>query len=85
MGVGGCFDRAMPLSDEQRFDRLETRVDRLETKMDNGFAEMRTEIGAARSEARADYRTLLAIVLAMFVTMIFGFAGLLAGILTQVS
>jgi tetrahydromethanopterin S-methyltransferase subunit G len=84
MGVWWCFDRRIPLSDEQRIDRLETRMDRLETKMDNGFAEMRTEIGASRSEARDGYRTLLGIVLAMFVTMIFGFAGLLAGILTQV-
>ncbi len=60
-------------------------MDRLETKMDNGFAEMRTEIGVARSQSREDYRTLLGVVLAMFVTMIFGFAGLLAGILTQLS
>ena len=74
----------MPMSDERRIDRLETRMDGFETKMDNGFAEMRSEIGASRSEARDDYRTLLGIVLAMFITMIFGFAGLLAGILTQV-
>jgi hypothetical protein len=40
-------------------------MDGLETKMDNGFAEMRSEIGASRSEARDDYRTLLGIVLAM--------------------
>jgi tetrahydromethanopterin S-methyltransferase subunit G len=73
------------LSDEKRIDRLETRMDRLETKMDSGFAEVRTEIGLARSEARDDYRTLLGIVLAMFVTMVFGFAGLIAGILTQLS
>jgi hypothetical protein len=51
----------------------EKRIDRLEKKVDDGFAEM-----------RADYRTLLGIVLAMFITMIFGFAGLLAGILLQV-
>lgn len=38
MGVWGCFHRPMPLSDEQRIDRVETRMDRLETKMDNGFA-----------------------------------------------
>ncbi|HWH21495.1 MAG TPA: hypothetical protein VN671_13235 [Solirubrobacterales bacterium] len=60
-------------------------MDRLDTKMENGFAGMRTEIGAARSEARDDYRTLLNIVLAMFATMIFGFAGLLAGILLQLN
>jgi hypothetical protein len=72
-----------PLSDEQRIDRMETRMDRLETKMEKGFAEMQREFGAVRSEHRADYRTLLAILLAMFGTMVFGFAGLLAGILTQ--
>jgi hypothetical protein len=54
------------LSDEQQMDRLEKRIDRLETKMGRGFA-----------EARADYRMLLAIVLPMFLTMIFGFAGIL--------
>jgi hypothetical protein len=84
MGVWGCFYRPMPMSDEKRIDRLETRMDGFETKMDNGFAEMRREFAAVRGEARADYRTLLSIVLAMFVTMIFGFAGLLAGILTHV-
>jgi hypothetical protein len=52
----------------------EKRIDRLEKKVDDGFA-----------EARADYRTLLGILLAMFLTMIFGFAGVLAGILLQLS
>jgi hypothetical protein len=31
----------MPLSDEQRIDRMETRMDRLESKMDDGFAAIR--------------------------------------------
>lgn len=52
----------------------EKRIDRLEKKVDDGFA-----------EARADYRTLLGILLAMFLTMIFGFAGILAGILLQLN
>ena len=54
----------------QRIDRLEKRMDRLETKVDDGFA-------AVRSEARTDFRTLLGILLAMFMTMILGFAGIL--------
>ena len=52
----------------------EKRIEGLEEKVDNGFA-----------EARSDYRTLLGIVLAMFITMIFGFVGILAGILLQLS
>jgi tetrahydromethanopterin S-methyltransferase subunit B len=55
---------------EGKVDRLETRIDRLETKMDAGFA-------AVRSEARADFRTLLGFILSMFVTMILGFAAIL--------
>ncbi|HKZ15226.1 MAG TPA: hypothetical protein VJL81_15425 [Solirubrobacterales bacterium] len=50
----------------------EKRIDRLEKKVDDGFAEM-----------RADYRTLLGVVLAMFMTMILGFAGIVVGILNQ--
>lgn len=65
------------LSDEQQMNRLEkkvdrvdSRVDRLETKIEDGFA-------AARSETQADFRTLLGVLLAMFMTTILGFAGIL--------
>jgi hypothetical protein len=60
--------------DQRRIERLETKVDRLESKMDNGFA-----------ESRADFRTLLGVLLAMFMTMILGFAGTVVGILVQQS
>jgi hypothetical protein len=60
--------------DERRIERLEAKVDRLESKMDNGFA-----------ETRADFRTLLAVLLAMFMTMILGFAGIVVEILIQLS
>jgi hypothetical protein len=60
--------------DQRRIERLETKVDRLESKMDNGFA-----------ESRADFRTLLGVLLAMFMTMILGFAGIIVGILVQQS
>jgi hypothetical protein len=63
--------------DEKRFERLETKVDRLESKMDSGFAGTRNEIIAARSDARGDFRLLLGVLLAMFMTMILGFAGIL--------
>ncbi len=47
----------------------ERRIERLETKVDEGFA-------AVRSEHRADSRTLLGIIMSMFMTMILGFAGI---------
>jgi hypothetical protein len=46
----------------------EKRIDRLEKKVDDGFAEV-----------RADFRLLLGILLAMFMTMILGFAGIILG------
>jgi hypothetical protein len=52
--------------DERRIDGLEQRMDRLERKVDDGF-----------SEARADFRLLVGVLLAMFTTMILGFAGIL--------
>jgi hypothetical protein len=67
--------------DERRIGGLETKVDRLEEKMDNGFGEMRREFAAVRSESRADFRTLLAIILSMFMAMLLGFAGMLITIL----
>jgi hypothetical protein len=69
--VRGCFYRLM------RFLWDERRIDALEKKVDDGFAEMRREFTAVRSESREDSRTLLGIVLAMFMTMIFGFAAIL--------
>jgi hypothetical protein len=60
------------LWDERRVDRLEQRFDRLEKKVDDGFA-------AVRNEARADFRLLLGVLLAMFMTMILGFAGIILG------
>ena len=50
----------------------EKRIDRLEKKVDDGFAEL-----------RADFRMLLGILLAMFLTMILGFAGIVVGIFVQ--
>ncbi len=75
-------------SDEQRIDTLERKVDEGFAKVDEGFAEMRREfkdvradmrqeINMVRSEARADFRTLIAILLPMYLTIILGFAALL--------
>jgi hypothetical protein len=69
------------LSDEQQIDRLEKKVDK-------GFAEMRaqivsserglrTEIVAARSDARADFRTLIGLVVAMWSATVLGVVAIL--------
>jgi hypothetical protein len=52
----------------------EKRIDRLEKKVDDGFAEV-----------RADFRMLLGVILAMFLTMILGFAGIVVGFLVQMN
>jgi outer membrane murein-binding lipoprotein Lpp len=76
------------LSDGQHIAAIEAKVDKLETKIDDGFAQMRTEfknvrtemreeVTAARTEARADFRLLIGILLPMYLTIILGFAALL--------
>jgi hypothetical protein len=70
---------------EAKVDRLERKVDggfgRLETKIDAGFVEMRarvestetalrTEINEVRSEARGDFRTLIAVILSLWVATV---------------
>jgi hypothetical protein len=64
-----------------RFFWDERRIGGLEKKVDDGFAEMRREFAAVRSEARADFRTLLTIILSMFMAMLIGFGGILVTIL----
>jgi hypothetical protein len=75
------------LSDDQQIERLESRMDRLEKKVEDGFVgtrrELRSEILAARSDGRSDFRPLIGVQLAMFLTMILGFAGIVAGIFLQ--
>jgi hypothetical protein len=53
------------LSDEQQLERLERKVD-------DGFAEMRAEFRSIRS----DMATQTHAIWGLFVTMIFGFAGI---------
>jgi hypothetical protein len=75
------------LSDEQQMERLERKVDegfaRLGTEIEESTRDLRAEILSARSDARDDFRTLVAINLTMVVAMIFGFAGLTVAMLTQ--
>ena len=62
---------------EAKVDRLEKKVDARFDKVDAGFAEMRrtieasearlrTEIISARSDARSDFRTLVALVVSLW-------------------
>jgi hypothetical protein len=65
------------LSDEQRIDSLEKKMDEGFTRMDDGFSEirgaikasergLRSEIIAVRADARSDFRTMLALVVALW-------------------
>jgi hypothetical protein len=65
------------LSDEQGIDALEKKLDDGFARVDQGFAEMRSEIKSserglrseilsARSDARGDFRTLLAVVVSLW-------------------
>lgn len=80
------------LNDEQQLERLEKKVDdgfaamraefkavRAETRteLQGVVRELRTEILAAQSNARGDFRTLIAILLPMYLTIILGFAAIL--------
>lgn len=47
------------------------------------FRNVRDEIRITRSEAREDFRLLLGLILAMFMTMILGFAGMIFAMLNQ--
>jgi hypothetical protein len=71
------------LSDDQHIGAVEAKVDKLEKKVDDGFTEMRAEFKAVRNEAREDRRELQGeigglnrTILAMWLTMILGFAGI---------
>jgi hypothetical protein len=57
---------------ETQVGRLDQRIGRLDQKMEAGFAEI-------RGEMRANFHTLLAILLPMLVVMILGFAGIILG------
>jgi tetrahydromethanopterin S-methyltransferase subunit G len=60
------------LSDDQHIGAVEARVDKLEKKVDDGFAEVRTEFRAVRGDIAGLNRTIMA----MWLTMILGFAGI---------
>ncbi len=68
---------------DERLDDLNHRVDGIDRRMENGFSEMRTEFRAVRSEMSAQNRMMLQLSGGMFATMIVGFLGTIAAVITQ--
>jgi flagellar capping protein FliD len=60
----------------QRFDEVDKKVDNLDRRMEAGFAEMRTEFRAMRAE-------LSHLTYGLTGTMLVGFLGTIAAIVTQ--
>jgi hypothetical protein len=61
---------------DERLDDLNARVDRIEQRMDAGFAEMRDEFRALRAD-------ILHLTYGLIGTMLVGFLGTIAAIVTQ--
>jgi len=74
----------MPMPRETWTDE---RLDDLKAIVDTGFADMRTEFRALRAEAAAQHaaqqRMLVQLFGGMFVSMVVGFLGVIAAIITQ--
>jgi hypothetical protein len=66
---------------DQRLDDLNERVASLDRRMEAGFAEMREEFRAVRSEMAAMNRTLIQTMVGGFVAMGVGFAGTVATVI----
>jgi hypothetical protein len=76
------------LSDEQQMDRLEKKVDKgfvemrgqilaSERVLRSEITSVRGEVTSARSDARQDFRTLLAVVFGMWTTTVLAVIGIL--------
>ncbi len=59
------------------------RLDDLNHRVDDGFREMRTEFRAVRGEMSAQQRMMVQFFGGMFATMIVGFLGTIAAVITQ--
>jgi uncharacterized protein YPO0396 len=72
---------------DERLDDLNARVGRLEDRMDAGFAEMRTEFAAVRTEIKDEFRAIRSdlthLTYSLIGTMLVGFLGTIAAIVTQ--
>lgn len=61
----------------------DARLDDLNRKVDGGFREMREEFRAVNNNMLALHRTIIQLFGAMIATMLVGFLGVIATILTQ--
>lgn len=68
---------------DERLDDLNARIGRLEGRMDAGFEEMRREFVAVRQEMAAQFAAQHRMMVQLFATMMIGFLGVIATILTQ--
>lgn len=59
------------------------RLDELNHRVDGGFSEMRAEFRAVRGEMSAQQRMMVQLFGGMFATMIVGFLGTIAAVITQ--
>jgi hypothetical protein len=59
------------------------RLDGLNHRVDDGFKEMRTEFRAFRGELSVQQRMMVQLFGGMFATMIVGFLGTIAAVITQ--
>lgn len=59
------------------------RLDDLNHRVDEGFGEMRAEFRAVRGEMSAQNRMMVQLFGGMFATMIVGFLGTIAAVITQ--
>lgn len=72
---------------DERLDDLNGRVGRLENRMDTGFTEMRQEFVAVRAEMKGEFRAIRSdlthLTYSLIGTMLVGFLGTIAAIVTQ--
>jgi hypothetical protein len=72
---------------DERLDDLNARVDNIDRRMEAGFAEMRAEFVSLRRDMAdqfaAQNRMLIQLFGGMFATMVIGFLGVIAAIITQ--
>jgi hypothetical protein len=68
-------------SDNQRIEALEEKIDKgfaeVRVQIASSERELRTQIIAARDDARSDFRTVIAVTLGMWVTTILSIVGVL--------
>ncbi|HEX8050873.1 MAG TPA: hypothetical protein VF504_05350 [Solirubrobacterales bacterium] len=72
---------------DERLDDLNARVEGIDRRMEAGFAEMRAEFASIRRDMAdqfaAQNRMMIQLFGGMFATMLVGFLGIIAAIITQ--